>query len=243
MKKPFESKPLAFYLIASGLFHFFIVLALLFSKQFSFKKDHRLLIENSIRIDQVGLPELKKMKKTVKKPKPKTKAVAVKDKTKKTTPKKEKTPAQKEVKEDKDTEKLSERTDKKENKQIEQQAEKTEIKKGNQLSAGGQGESEKLSSEQYSKINSYAGQVLNQIKNNWDLPKYLADQKLSSEIEIKLNEEGELVYKKMSIPSGNATYDSFVLKAIEQASYPPPPDSIKHIIKKREFVLTVPSQN
>ena len=87
-------------------------------------------------------------------------------------------------------------------------------------------------------------QVIHQIKIKWDtLPKYLADKNLTAQVEIKINEQGQIIYNQTLISSGNKEFDDFVLKAIEDSGpYPPPPVDIQSLIKGG-IVSTLNSKN
>ena len=97
-----------------------------------------------------------------------------------------------------------------------------------------------LSSEQISEI--YINEILKQIKTNWQLPSYLTNKNLTTQLEIKIDSQGRVVSKEILISSGYDIYDSFVLKMIEKGSpYLKPPNSVQKEIKDG-IVLIIPSQ-
>ena len=102
--------------------------------------------------------------------------------------------------------------------------------------------SSQLTTEQISEISYYANQISSQIRRNWKLPSYLINKVLTTQVEIKIDSIGRIIYKKIILSSGDDVYDSFVLKAIERASpYPRPFPSVQKIIENG-IVLNVPSQ-
>ena len=106
-------------------------------------------------------------------------------------------------------------------------------KKGNQIVKGVEKDDKSFDSKQMEIINIYLTEIISKIKRNWNLPKYLTDINLSAQIEVKINDQGELVYKKIISSSGNDFFDNQVLRAIENtAPYPLPHKSIKKMIRK-----------
>jgi len=102
--------------------------------------------------------------------------------------------------------------------------------------------SDLISGKQMSELSYYASQISMQAKRNWNLPSYLTNQALTTQVEININSEGTLIYKQILISSGDDLYDSFVLKAIEKASpYPKPFPSVQKIIQGG-IVLNMSSQ-
>ena len=216
-----KNKDLQKYLLISAGIHLIVFLSL-FNFTSIFKKDVTL---SAVRVDMQALPDLpapkkKISKKKVAKKKPKVLKVKKKPKPKpKPKPKKE-TP----------------KVDPKSKESGEDQKEKEEVKdqkiKGNQVSEGADEGSEELSSDQLQEINIYAAQVESLIKANWNLPKYLIELDLKSEVEIQINDQGEIIFKKLSESSGDEVFDAYVLKAVESAApYPIPPSSIQRLLK------------
>ena len=236
MKKKIIDNSFQFFLALSLVFHFVLIIALVLSKSLPnwLKTEKKTLIQNSIRIDSIGLPDLpadKKIKTT------KPKAVLVqkdkkqKKKRQKTKEKKTENKRKKDRKQKKKQEKES--RSKMDVKNTSSSKESNELKKGNKISKGtGQGKSA-LTDQQRSAVHIYMNQVIHQIKIKWDnLPKYLADKNLTAQVEIRINEKGRIIHRDILISSGNIEFDSFVLKAIEDSGpYPPPPADIQSLIK------------
>ena len=101
--------------------------------------------------------------------------------------------------------------------------------KGNQPS---QGVSEEEQNAQQIIINEYLIEIIERVKRNWNLPKYLTDQSFRAELEIKINAQGKVTEKKIITSSQNEVVDGKVLKAIELSSpFPPPPESVRKLIE------------
>ena len=220
-----------FFLALSFLFHLGITIIFIFSKALPnwIKKEKKVLIQSSIRIDTIALPDLTSNKK-IKAKKQKTVLVKEGKKEKKEKKKRKTEIKQKKAQKQHQEKELSQKTDLKN----ENPSKKSEdLKKGNKISKGtGQGK-EALSDQQLEEIHIYMNQVVYQIKTKWEsLPKYLADKDLTAQVEIKINEQGQIIYKQILISSGNEEFDSFVLQAIEDSgAYPPPPLDIQYLIK------------
>ena len=221
------------FLCISFIFHIFLIALLFISSEFLnfFGEEKQFIPPPSIRIDSIGLPDLPSKKKIRAKKKPvlprpsKTKPLP-KEKSKKNLP--EKKPETK-------------------NKQSppSKRVEKEESQKGNQLNKEGVKEgTEGISQEALTASATYTHKIIQKIKSNWNLPNYLTEVSLTTQIELKINPDGSIFYKNIYSSSGNNVFDSYVLKAIENsAPYPSPPKIIKKYIQKEGFVLAVPNRN
>ncbi|MCZ0931923.1 MAG: energy transducer TonB [Oligoflexia bacterium] len=229
MKINFTNKTFSFFLVLSLSFHLIVILFLIVSKSLPhlFKKDKNLLIQNTIRIDTIGLPDLPSKPKA-KKEKRKT-ALIKKPKKNKEKIKKKRKEKQAQARK---KEKLKENQAQKNREEKTSSAKNDKLNKGNKLSKGTKDGKENLTAQQLSEISIYANQIDRQIRAQWSLPKYLTDKKLTAQVEIKINKQGHITYKQILISSGNDLFDSFVLKAIENSEpYPPPPPGIQKFIK------------
>ena len=104
-----------------------------------------------------------------------------------------------------------------------------ETPKGNQPS---EGLSEEEQNAQQIVINAYLIEIIERVKRNWNLPKYLTDQSFRAELEIRINAQGKVTEKKIITSSQNEIVDGKVLKAIELSEpFPPPPESVKQLIE------------
>jgi len=225
-----EKHSFSFFLFISFVIHGFVIVFFLNSNQFwnLFDRDQKIIMSTAMRVDMVALPDLPPQKKAVQVKKP---PVIIPKKTKdkkekaKKEPKKEKKPDKKEQPEKKES-------PLKNNSDLPINDPKPEANKGNQLAEGAKKGKEVLDSEKVEIINQYLINVTDQIRLNWNLPKHLAEMKLKAEVEIKINEKGEMIYKQMLVSSNNDLFDSYVLKATENAApYPPLPADVKDLLK------------
>ena len=237
MKINFKNNSFQFFLIVSLSFHLIIILFMIVSKSLpdSFKKEKKLLIQNAIRIDAIGLPDIPSKPKAKNQPE---KAISIQKTKKEKKPQKQKIIKRKNKKETQKDEKKKEKDLK--NTTSDKQKKDT---KGNKLSKGTKEETGELTAQKLSEINIYMSQVDSQIRSQWNLPKYLTDKSLTAQLEIKINEKGRIIYKQILISSGNELFDSFVLKAIENSEpYPSPPPDIQQLIKGG-IVITLNSRD
>ena len=301
MKKKFQNQSFLTFLSLSFCLHLFVGGAFIFSKDLFFKNQEKsLLIENSIQIDQIALPNLKSSKNTKKPAKnKKNEKTTVKQTTakknekttaKQTTAKKnEKTTAKQTTAKKNEKTTAKQTTAKKNEKTIVKQTiakknekttakqttakknEKTIVKQtiakknekmeelekenkeasksknsNNKLSKDNRSGDSALSPQQFSEINLYTQQILNQFRKGWNLPVHLKHKSLTAQVEIKIDLKGEIIYKEIFAPSGDGNYDNFVLNRIETAGpYPKPSKSIQKIIQQYGggIVLIVPNSN
>ena len=260
MKSLFKNSTFRFFLTLSLSLHIGLAfLVVLFSGSFLFQSKESLMIESAVQVDQINLDDLKKISSSAGKksqtlpslPKAPTKKKPLK-------PKKEKTLKLEKKSQNKETQKKEERKkdqtqpdqtqpDQTENNLDENSQNKESPKESanaavsNETLDSKSSDDSQLSSEQISEISYYANQILRQIRRNWNLPSYLTNKALTTQVEIKINSEGMLIYKQIIQSSGDELYDSFVLKMIEKGTYPRPYPSIQKIIQKG-VVLNVPSQ-
>jgi len=79
------------------------------------------------------------------------------------------------------------------------------------------------------------------ISADWELPKWLLESDLQAVVEIKIDHDGNLVYKNLVQSSGNKIYDEKVIEAINNAApFDPPPEKFKGIVMYEGVVLTFP---
>lgn len=244
-----ERKPLAYSL---GI-HLFIVLAAVVRPYFSSEVKS---FEKAIRVDVIAMPDKhqKIIKKEEKKATPKTEK-----KEKKIVKKAIKKPSAKLVNksESKPSKKSPSKTKKKvveekvedeggeedafaklarmqEEKNIE--VEKQKVIAGNRVSKGTD-----LTGVEKIEYSSYRSILHNAISAEWDVPKWLLEGNLSAVAHIKIDENGNLTYKKITRSSGNSIYDEKVMEAIEGAApMSPPPEKFKQIVYYEGVELSFP---
>jgi len=226
LKKEAEEKTFRFFLFLSFILHTSLFLFILSSNQlnFFFIKNKKVVAPVSISVDMVGLPDFQKQEK---KRKIKKKPVVLTKKSKKFV--KSKT---------KKKDKFLEKNDKSKKKYSNKKS-----NKGNKLMKGSKKGQNTLNSEQISEINIYFTDVEKQIRSYWNLPKYLMDMDLVTQVEIRINNKGQITSQKIVGSSGNDLFDGQVLKAMEEASpYPSPPKSVQRVIQDG-IVFTLHSRN
>lgn len=234
LKKRLENMSFRFFLLFSLGIHFiliffFIVGGNLFAL---FKKKQRIVVPPSVRVDMVALPDFPAVKKAKKK---KEKPVLISDKKeKKKAPPKQKKKKKITKSKKKPDDKLTKAKKKPEKEPLKKAGSdsKKKINKGNKLSQGVEKGKEVLNAQQQEEINAYFLVISDRIRAFWNLPKYITEQSLTAEIEIKINNKGEMTYKNLDVSSGNDLFDSRVLKAMESAApYPPPPSNVQSLIR------------
>lgn len=167
-----------------------------------------------------------------KKPSKKKTSPVVKKKPKKTKPKKKKIDPNKNKKKISQKKESSKTETKKENESLQKKKSEDPNKKGNKLSEGERKKGEEENERNIEQLHSYIAGIIEQIRFNWNLPKHLTDKYLYAQVEVKLNERGEFLEKRLFTSSQNELFDRLVLEAVEKSSpFPPPPDSIKSLIK------------
>ena len=71
-----------------------------------------------------------------------------------------------------------------------------------------------------------------QIKANWSMPEWMIGKPFKASVWVKLDPTGQVIFKKISRPSGNPTFDEYCLAAIEKASpFPRVPEKFGEVYK------------
>lgn len=85
----------------------------------------------------------------------------------------------------------------------------------------------------YDKVKfSYIELISDLVRNSYEIPKFFKDTKLSCVVYISISADGSINEVKVEKPSGNKSFDSFVLKVVqESAPFPPPPEEMKLLIR------------
>ena len=113
------------------------------------------------------------------------------------------------------------------------------IVSGNKLSDGTTlvGESQKgLQSD----LARYAASMVERVRLHWKLPSYLKEQNLRCRIQIFLRKNGDLSHAKVIESSGNTEYDNRALRAIRSARFSPVDEKIASSVSSGEIVLGFP---
>ena len=100
--------------------------------------------------------------------------------------------------------------------------------KGNQISKGTE-----VDGEAKVQTNIYITEIAGIIKSHWNIPSYIKDQNLQAEIEVKIDNNGNIILKKIIKSSNNSIFDLKVLDAIKNAEpFPKPPTSTQRLLKE-----------
>jgi colicin import membrane protein len=209
----------------SALLHLGIFCAFTFKTVFF--PSEPIIYQAAIRVDLVGLPE-KKIQKVAPAKKPSPKKVSLQK------------PEKKNIKQIKKSQKQA--LDRiKALMAIEDSLKKQEERpaaqiKGNRISPG-----TALAGLDKMEYLDYIGELDSHVKQHWTLPEWLADGDFSARAHVKIDEFGYVVHKKIIRSSNNPTYDSLVMKAIDDASpFPKPPDQYADLVKVDGIVFGFP---
>ena len=106
---------------------------------------------------------------------------------------------------------------------IESQVKKTKtVAKGNNLSKGNS-----LSGDTANDANEFAARIASKLRDNWNLPVWLSQQKLNAKIVIFLDRAGYVSNTVFAQSSGNKQFDDYCLKTVRMAQpFGPPPSEI-----------------
>lgn len=108
--------------------------------------------------------------------------------------------------------------------------------KGNQVSAGAS-----MVGVQKMQFDAYISDLDRQIKKYWALPEWLARGQLTARAMVRIDSAGQVLEKRITKSSGNPTYDSLILKAIEDAiPFPPPPEKFQGVLGSQGVVFGFP---
>lgn len=214
-----------------------LVLVLFFTVKTLFFQKEPIVLQDSIRVDIVGLPE-----KIKEKPKVKPKPVAKK----KAKPKKKINLRKTRSKQQSALARLKARSamerlknykpKKKEVAKKEEPAAPPVEYKGNVLSPGT--ELRGLARLQHDR---YLSQVKRHIQQNWFLPEWLRNGEFKAQVEVKINKNGQITEKKIIASSQNNSFDNLVLQTIENSNpVPKPPEKFRDILAVSGVVLKFP---
>ncbi len=225
-----------------------IVLGLSFLLKTAFFPQDPIDIRSAIRVDVVGMPD--KVEKTSQpkpkapkkvqvpdnpapkpKPKPKPAPVIKKPKSPKVNLNKAKSDQEKALERLKALEaieKIKEESQKEDS--IEQEY------KGNVISSGSS-----LTGLDRIAFEKYFDDMQAHVKQQWNLPTWLANAKLKGIVAVKIDERGYVIDRVITQPSGNDVFDNLVLETVDRASpFPPPPNRLKTVLKLNGFQLGFP---
>ncbi len=111
------------------------------------------------------------------------------------------------------------------------------IIKGNQISKGSSlsGEAKESSETGYYDL------IKDRLADNWALPPWLARQKLSAQVVLNINSEGQVTRVQFSRPSGNPQFDEAIRQSIKLSNpFPKPPKEILTIVQNQGVLVGFP---
>lgn len=74
--------------------------------------------------------------------------------------------------------------------------------------------------------------VSSMVKNHYEIPPFFKNLRLACVVYVSILKDGKLEEVRLETPSGNQSFDSFVLKIVQDsAPFPPPPVEMKFLIR------------
>jgi colicin import membrane protein len=108
--------------------------------------------------------------------------------------------------------------------------------KGNQVSKGNS-----LTGLEQIEYDRYFDQVEQLVYSNWALPEWLANAELRAQALVLVDENGNVVKKKIIKSSGNDVFDAEVMSSIEKSSpFPAPPARLQGVLANQGFIFNFP---
>lgn len=230
------------YVGVSTLFHFF-VLGAIFITHYFFSSPQSVLLP-TIQVDMVALPDFTKNNISVNDMKKKPIA---KDIPKVESSSKDKSMVLKKNKTQKSIEKIKERVRNRKLKEFsknrakEQEALKKFQEKYRSILAGNQtNEGNSISGSLEASINNYVSSVVNQIRENWELPLYLQDKGFRASVILYIDRNGNARYE-FNKRSGNDIFDELVRNALELSiPFSQPPVDVILLLKNKGIEVLFP---
>lgn len=226
------------FIIISFAAHICIFLFLFFSPQMFRTKS--IQIKEAIRVDMVGLPDIKRptapaqQKKEVKKSAPK--------KPKPKPPKPKKPEPKKPKKELKKAEKPKAKPNPQQTKTAQSQAienlrEEKPRYAGEQISKGDSQEGEVNALL----ISAYSARIRAHLNRNWNIPQFLADKNLRATMVIYINRIGQVTRIELEKTSGDESFDQIVIETIRMSSpLPEPPSELTYSLSREGIGFNFP---
>lgn len=113
---------------------------------------------------------------------------------------------------------------------------KTSIRKGNFVSHGGS-----IIGAAEGMSDPYLDGVLTTLRNNWNLPVWLTKKNLSAQVIVFLDSKGNLKNYILKKESGNKQFDTYVIKALKQSEpFGAPPEKWKDALSEDGLLIGFP---
>ena len=213
--------------------HICIFLILFFSPKMF--RSQPIEIKESIRVDMIGLPDIKRPQAPAPKKEIKQKSAPKKPKKKpkpKTKPKPKKPDAKKELK--KPEKKVPKTT---QSQAIANLREEKTLYKGEQISKGDSQEGEVNALL----ISAYSARIRNHLNRNWNIPQFLADKNLSATVVIYINKLGQVTRIELERTSSDESFDQIVIETIRMSSpLPEPPSELIYSLSREGIGFNFP---
>lgn len=114
------------------------------------------------------------------------------------------------------------------------------IMKGNKLNQGGLNAS-RSSSVDLGVLEEYSLSVKDAVRRYWNLPRYLKEMELQCRVRVYISKTGRLLRANVFESSGNSEYDKRALKAVKDAGqFPTAPEEIRGAILDGRIILGFP---
>jgi colicin import membrane protein len=110
--------------------------------------------------------------------------------------------------------------------------------KGNQVNAGSS-----LTGLEKIDFDRYFHSVEERIRQNWSLPEWLINSPLRAQVLVLIDENGGVIKKQVLKSSGNSEFDERMLDAVEKsAPFPAPPDRLRSTLGMKGIVFNFPQR-
>jgi colicin import membrane protein len=92
-----------------------------------------------------------------------------------------------------------------------------------------------------SDFNEYLGELHTHVQQHWNLPEWLQNDTLKATVIVYIDFRGVVVKRILEKSSGDSRFDSYALKAVDEASpFPQPPPKFVDVVKVDGIVLGFP---
>jgi colicin import membrane protein len=104
---------------------------------------------------------------------------------------------------------------------------KSAVIKGNKLNSG-----TSLKGLNRAAFADYSAVIRNQVHEHWNMPQWLRGASLHTVVHIFIDHRGILIKREVDKSSGDSTFDSYALKAIDESQpFPPPPEKFVDLVQ------------
>lgn len=224
------------FTVISFAAHICLFIFLLFSPQMFRSKTME--IKEAIRVDMVGLPDIKKSQ-PIQKPTPKkeVKKSAPKKPKKKPKPAPKKPDAKKELKKVEKSKPDPKQTKEAQSQAISNLREEKPRYAGEQISKGDSQEGEINALL----ISAYSARIKAHLNNNWNIPQFLADKNLRATMVIYINKLGQVTRIELETTSGDESFDQIIIETIRISSpLPKPPPELVYSLSREGIGFNFP---